>query len=193
MTETEEKTTSRKGFVEIPNATIFGIVPGRLQSAVISLAKEKYPHFIKLISGTQVGDSVKPLRLEIEFLVPIKLLYTRDELIDICERAIIPQKLWEQAQTEKVQKDIGRCWQLLKCRCDYQIIGILTEGLIGIHFFVHSQEWFEHGDNPEDTSEYTGFSFDSDKNDLGFHLPTPDRLEKFIGKDWTSDIQNILK
>lgn len=120
----------------------------------------------------------------------IKTDYTREELISICERAIVPQSKWENRDSEQAQAGVGRCWQLLKCGCEFEVlIGskeqstllATDENVIWLQFYVHNFAWFE---NDEDSRPAKGYDIDSTGEPLNFYLPTEKALVNAKGKDW---------
>jgi hypothetical protein len=124
---------------------------------------------------------------------------TREELIQICEKAIVPQKLWSHRGSELAQKEIGRCWQLLKCGCEFEIRPtnkpdrlIWEKNFIELQFWAHNEEWFDHGDNPHSKSEHSGFILDSEAKLLLFLIPTTEFLDKAKGADWYPLTENTV-
>ena len=117
--------------------------------------------------------------------------YTRQELIDICEKAIVPEKNWRNRDSESAQKNVGRVWQLLKCGCNYHIHTPDKdpkhhgdEDTIIISFTVHNFQWFENGGDLDTENENEAYTYDSSGDWLSFYIPTPERLSKSDGKDW---------
>lgn len=115
----------------------------------------------------------------------MKKKYSRKELIDICEQAIVQQKDWSDRDSASSHLGIGKCWALLKAGCEYEILftkdgkGCSTnEDTIWIQFYVHDFQWFEYGSE----------SFDDKRGnadlDYHFYLPTEEHLKKANGKDW---------
>ena len=99
-------------------------------------------------------------------------LYTREQLIGICESSIVNEDVWSNRDSAMSQKGVGKCWALLKAGCNFKV---LTEG-----GFVTDDRtiWVE--------IDFRGFStFEgSGKETSTFYLPTPERLKKSNGSDW---------
>lgn len=118
----------------------------------------------------------------------MKTKYTRKELIEICESAIVSQNKWNDRDSASSQIDIGKCWALLKAGCKFEISTkdnekisqcITDDKTIWIQFWVKDFCWFDTLD--ADSSELP----DGIKNsDYFFYLPTKKRLEESKGKDW---------
>lgn len=116
-----------------------------------------------------------------------KQKYSREKLIDICERAFVPQEKWSNRDTARSQIGIGSCYALLKAGCYYEILTeentskgsvcVTDAQTIWIQFWVHDFQWFECG---SDCFEKDG----REDMDYHFYLPTPERLEEVDGKDW---------
>ena len=106
----------------------------------------------------------------------VKTDYTREELIAICEQAVVPEEKWRNRDSPSAQRQIGEAWGRLKAGCS---------------FYVHVEE---------DTNSWrmgrvirlsiTSLSFDhfecgSDAKDSeSYYLPSPLRLKESEGKDW---------
>lgn len=116
----------------------------------------------------------------------MKTDYTREELIAICERAIVPQDKWNDRDSCSAQIGVGTALVLLKSGCKFRVMTRATEGdakhalvtdeeTIWLEFWVHNFKWFEYGD--EDQPD--GFLHEDH-----IYLPTPKRLDKAAGNDW---------
>lgn len=46
---------------------------------------------------------------------------TREDLLSICERAIVPVGQWHNRDSAEAQQQAGRCWALLRAGCEYQV------------------------------------------------------------------------
>ena len=100
------------------------------------------------------------------------IMYKRKELISICEKAIIDQKLWGNRDSSTAQRQVGECWALLKAGCNYEI---LTKGnlktndkTIWVKITFNGFDFFEGGKVETEI----------------FYLPTNTRLNKTNGRDW---------
>lgn len=103
--------------------------------------------------------------------------YTREELVSICERAIVPVDRWRNRDSAGAQEGVGRAWALLKAGAEFSVI---TTGTLAT---TDETIWIE--------VEWPGFmAFEygrSDRSNLDddtFYLPTPERLAEADGKDW---------
>lgn len=113
-----------------------------------------------------------------EEMSKIKTDYTREELIELCEKAIVSHDEWNNRDTSSAQSDIGSVWVFLKAGCDYRI---LHEGntndkycktdtdTIWIQIAYSGFASFENGTEPEWET---------------FFLPTPAKIEACGGLDW---------
>jgi hypothetical protein len=98
---------------------------------------------------------------------------TREELIYICESAIVHVAWWRNRDTPRSQSQIGECWALLKAECNYRI---LTDG------DVKTDErtiWIEIEHPVFGTFDLAGRMEKST-----FYLPTKQRLAASSGSDW---------
>lgn len=99
--------------------------------------------------------------------------YTREELIKLCQRAIVPQDDWANRDSAGAQRKAGEAWTLLRAGCVFRV---LTEGkycvtddeTIWIEIDFQGFDYFEGGVTGTET----------------FYLPTPARLRKVKRGDW---------
>lgn len=104
------------------------------------------------------------------------MTYTRDDLIDICERAIVLEEHWHDRDSAKAQLDVGQAWALLKAGCDFRQLDGTK------HEYLKTDErtiWIEI-----DYKGFNVFEMGSEKDEETFYLPTPERLEQCAGTDW---------
>lgn len=104
----------------------------------------------------------------------IKVNYTREELIEICEKAIVQEKDWHDRDSESSQRNVGECWALLKAGCDYEITDDTGKNTILLCVYSKGFMWFEDWGEDRDNS----------KEKHRYYLPTPKSLEEANGKDW---------
>ena len=103
--------------------------------------------------------------------------FTREELIDICERAVVPVKQWGNRDSASAHLQLGQCTVLLKAGCDFKAyrgngrIHKDNMDTIEVHVFFPGFEAFEYGREGIEEHE-------------SFYLPSPERLEKRAGMDW---------
>ena len=114
-----------------------------------------------------------------------EIQYSREELIHICEQAIIDVKKWNDIYTPSSQISVGTVWALLKANCPFEVLYEKTpQGLCTDKHTIWIRIWhpeFIHFD-------ITGFDLE-DKDTLGseiYYLPTIQRLEEtgFGENDW---------
>lgn len=100
--------------------------------------------------------------------------YSRDELIGICDQAIVPQKLWHNRDSCAAQQQVGRCRALLLAGCEFYIRKygdrcVTDDRLIWVEI---NSKGFEHFDSGGDLNCET------------FYLPTLKAIEESKGRDW---------
>lgn len=102
-------------------------------------------------------------------------LYTRDDLIAICEHAIVSHDKWGDRDTCSAQEGIGKAWAFLRAGCDFTVI---TEG---DDYCVTDDRtiWIEitHDD-------FGVIDYDGPQAVDTFYLPTAARLVQAAGRDW---------
>ena len=107
-------------------------------------------------------------------------VYTREELIAICEQAIVPQDNWSDRDSQSAQSGVGKCWALLKAGCDFQVTyevagdwkGCVTDDrTIWLHVYSQGFNYYEYG-------------LEGNLEQDHFYLPTLQRLEDRKGNDW---------
>lgn len=104
--------------------------------------------------------------------------YSRDDLIAICEDAIVPVAKWHDRDSARSQELVGKAWALLRADADFE---------------VSYEPEDEHDRCVTDdrtiwlTITYPGFgSFDwgGEDEQLLVYLPTPQRIAERSGRDW---------
>ena len=113
--------------------------------------------------------------------------YTREKLIEICEKAIVKESDWKNRDSASSQQGIGLSLIFLKAGCEFEIQTkenntdgqcITDENTIWIQFYVKDFSWFEYKGGKEKGNE--GDNFDG----YFYYLPTEKRLKKAKGGDW---------
>lgn len=109
---------------------------------------------------------------------------TREELVEICQRAIVTQPHWNNRDSAEAHTQVGKCWALLRAGCEFD---------------VHSDADNEFDMNTDAdtiwlTIRYKGFRYmenyepgdvEADYLDEAtFYLPTLARLDLAEGGDW---------
>lgn len=98
--------------------------------------------------------------------------YTRDELVAICERAIVAEDAWRDRDSAGAQMQIGQAWALLAAGCEFDIESADDE-TIWIEVHPRGFMTFECGVEDAGTADWQTF-----------YLPTPQRLDAAAGTDW---------
>lgn len=97
------------------------------------------------------------------------MMYTREKLIELCDRAIVPVSKWHNRDTPNAQIQVGKCLTLLKAGCEFEIEEVDD---CAIWLFVFYP---------------TFHTFESDSDYLekdAFYVPTDRRLKQTEGRDW---------
>ncbi len=121
-----------------------------------------------------VGGQKQAEQIAAQFLadLPPKSDYTRDELIAICERGIVPQEQWLNRDSAGAQRQLGEAWSLLKAGCLFRVLTsgslITNEDTIWVEFTINGFNFFESGQAETETA----------------YLPTPARLARSQDEDW---------
>ena len=105
--------------------------------------------------------------------------YTREELIAICERAMIPLHQWSNRDTPESIRAVGECWAYLKTGCEFRVhpeAVMLQKGL----YTTMDTIWVEVMHPTFNSFEYGGGHEASEI----YHLPQPARLDETEGRDW---------
>lgn len=99
--------------------------------------------------------------------------YTRKELIEICEMAIVPEDKWNNRDSCSAHEGVGRAWAFLKAGVPYKVLRkgslITNDYTIWLKFTPWDFGSFEYGKRQG--------------NDV-VYLPTKARIESANGADW---------
>jgi hypothetical protein len=103
--------------------------------------------------------------------------YTREELIAICERAVVPVDRWDNRDTPSSQEGVGHCWALLRAGCAFRVLAgtercSTDERTIWLAVMHPTFNTFELGED------------DAGLDAATFYLPTPASLDAANGGDW---------
>lgn len=100
---------------------------------------------------------------------------TTEELIALCEQAIVPVEHWSDRDTAHSQEKIGMAWALLRAGCEWRPAGdpADTDDTIWIEISYPGFHAFEEGRHDRETWD-----------DLLVYIPTSERLDRAAGKDW---------
>ncbi|TAK59544.1 hypothetical protein [Methylobacter sp.] len=111
----------------------------------------------------------------------VKIDYSREQLIDICERAIVPHGRWSNRDTPHSQRDVGQAWAYLKAGCVYKVKTKENNTVAGSACNTDEHTiWIE-------IIHKSFASMEDDEVQLErttFYLPTLKRLESYDGRDW---------
>lgn len=99
-------------------------------------------------------------------------LPTREQLIELCDRGLVPEDKWLDRDTAGAQMQLGKLRVLLLAGCEFRILttGNLTsdEKTWWVEVTFRGFNYVEVGDMDEDT----------------FYVPTGERLTARAGQDW---------
>lgn len=101
--------------------------------------------------------------------------YSRDELISICEAAIVPEDKWSDRDTAEAHRSVGTCWAFLKAGCPFRILGP-DEDVMATNDLTIWLRVYPKG--------FCSFDQDADRDNDLFYLPTRKRLSMTEGRDW---------
>jgi len=108
-----------------------------------------------------------------------KIDYTREELIAICERAVVPMHKWRDRDSPHSQEKLGLCWVMLKAGAEFHVHPAAPLKPAGCYTDDHTiwltLSWHDFSDFEYGTRLSAGETF---------YLPTPARLDKTTGEDW---------
>lgn len=102
--------------------------------------------------------------------------YTRENLIGICEKAIVQESKWGDRDSHHSHIGVGTVWALLKAGCAFEIkdnpegICCTDDKTIWIEIFARDFSAFENGEERGCGEQY--------------YLPTEARLKEAEGGDW---------
>lgn len=104
---------------------------------------------------------------------------TRDELVDLCTRALVPQDKWSNRDSAGAQIKIGTARQLLLAGCKWELETDPKPDANTIWIRIYYEGFNYHEScNPsiDDEADYLD-------DDL-FYIPTAHRLAQRVGSDW---------
>ncbi len=108
----------------------------------------------------------------------IKTDYTREELIELCEAAIVPQGSWSNDRSADAQQDVGGAWALLRARCFFRILTEPDPLTGGLCVTDACTIWLDFTPSDVDGPYVT------DEGDEVFYVPTGACLAAAKGGDW---------
>jgi hypothetical protein len=97
---------------------------------------------------------------------------SREELITLCEKAVVSVEKWENRDTPAAQEQIGICWAYLKAGCEFEVIesDAFYHQISIFHPTFHTIE----SQQPMEPMEL---------EETSFYVPTQQRIESSEG-DW---------
>lgn len=106
--------------------------------------------------------------------------YSREQLVEICEKAVVPVEHWLDRDTPSTQEKIGTAWALLKAGCEFKVCyapenATETRGCWTDEYTI----WIEIT-----YPTFGTFDWGADHEVDTFYLPTLERLAERAGKDW---------
>ena len=124
--------------------------------------------------------------------------YSTEDLITICERAVVPFTEWGNRDSYSAQVQLSDIYSFLKSGCDYTIGDNTDERTIWISFEniteQQEDEAWRHNLNIDSLDDYRkefgydgemfdGYGLRNSNSKLGY-LPTKKRLQESNGGDW---------
>lgn len=117
----------------------------------------------------------------------MKTKYSREDLIKLCEKAIVNEAKWQDRDSQGAVSQVGVCWALLKAGCEFRVLTkadnqiaccITNENTVWIEICSKGFNWFEHCGDPSDPDSKIYME------DETFYLPTESRIKTTKGEDW---------
>jgi hypothetical protein len=107
--------------------------------------------------------------------------YSREKLIEICEKSIVHLSLWGDRDTPSAQEKVGLCWALLQADCKFVVLVEPEEK--GDRCFTDEKTIWLRIRWPSFLDIECGEEGDCSNDEL-FYLPTLKRLIENEGGDW---------
>lgn len=99
--------------------------------------------------------------------------YNRDELVELCNRAIVSHERWSNRDSATAQKQVGELLVLLRAGCPFEVVKegvwVTNERTVVVKMYYRGFMQFEEGE---------GLAQES------FYLPTQTRLDEANCGDW---------
>lgn len=106
-------------------------------------------------------------------------LYSREDLISLCEDAIRPESVWHDRDSEQAHRQVGEAWALLKAGCEFTVLdGQKNDGSFTL-VTDNKTIWVEIR-----SRGFAHFDWGGDYRDDSFYIPTRQRLDTCGDKDW---------
>lgn len=111
----------------------------------------------------------------------------REELVAICEAAIVPETDWYDRDSAMAHRQVGECWAQLSAGCEFEVHGSKRAGTRDDDMYTtRNTIWltvwaegfqFHESHEPDDPPRLC-------KDENTYYLPTRKRLKAAGGKDW---------
>ena len=92
---------------------------------------------------------------------------SRDSLVYLCERGVVPHEHWRDRDSASAQRQLGECLALLRAGCDFTVRREGDTWWVTVTF-----DGFGH------------FDWDGPQDEELFYVPTAERLDRRAGRDW---------
>lgn len=101
--------------------------------------------------------------------------YTREDLIKICDLALVKEEDWNDRDSYDSQIKVGQLRQLLLCGCEFKVMYddgncSTDDETIWLYTYAKDFGYFDYRDN--------------EKLEEHYYIPTLKRIEEVNGKDW---------
>jgi len=128
-----------------------------------------------------------------------KNTYTREELMNICENAVVHHTKWSDRDSYSAQVMIASVYEGLSAGFDFVIGKDTNDKIIYIEFknidmeklkdarylsISSREEYFEECDPNYDTEMFVGYGIEFNSSYHCGYMPTQKRLEEVDGDDW---------
>ena len=94
---------------------------------------------------------------------------TREELIKLCKRGVVPVDLWSNRDSSAAQRQLGEACALLAAGCEFHVEPEPKHDSWWVTVIFPGFGYFDYGGSEDDERYY---------------IPTRERLTKRKGKDW---------
>lgn len=96
----------------------------------------------------------------------------REQLIELCERGIVPEVKWSNRDSSAAHRQLGEAWALLRAGCDFHVSPEVEHNAWWVHVDFDGFNRFEYGrdEAPKETERY--------------YIPTAESLAAADDGDW---------
>lgn len=96
---------------------------------------------------------------------------TREHLIDLCQKGVVPHEKWCDRDTSSAQRQLGEALALLLAQCDFWVEPEIKHNAHWVHVRFDGFNRFEYGDEVA-------------QDEKVFYIPTAEGLARAAGWDW---------